>query len=224
MLVSTVLGVDAAGLGQQPRVRVVVGEPLDVVVERVQPGGGEARRPVASRRPSACAARGPPRSRPASRPPASRPGRPAPWTGRRPSRRRTRRTTRAGRRWRRARSRCRAPSRWTPTPTESAQVRSASQVREREHRAAGEVVGVLDRRSRWCGRRTGPCRGRTSPGSPARSTCPRGSRQVRIVSPVKAPCAPSSARAMWAEASHSTSCPARPARRRRARWPSSRSA
>ena len=40
-----------------------------------------------------------------------------------------------------------------------------------------------------------------------RSTCPRGCRQVRMVSPVTAPWAPSSARAMWADASQSTSWP-----------------
>ena len=41
----------------------------------------------------------------------------------------------------------------------------------------------------------------------ARSTCPRGCVQVRIVIPPIAPCAPSSARAMCADDSHSTSCP-----------------
>ena len=40
-----------------------------------------------------------------------------------------------------------------------------------------------------------------------RSTPPRGCRQVRIVSPVYAAWAPSSARAMWARASQSTSWP-----------------
>ena len=79
---------------------------------------------------------------------------------------------------------------------------------ERQHRAAGEVVGVLDRDRGGADEERAPCRVRTSSWIAARSTCPRGSRQVRIVSPVNAPWAPSSARAMWAEASHSTSCPA----------------
>ena len=55
--------------------------------------------------------------------------------------------------------------------------------------------------------KNGPMSGAYISWTAARSTCPRGSRQVRMVRPVKAPCAPSSARAMWADASHRTSWP-----------------
>ena len=162
----------------------------------------------------------------ASRPSASRPARRAPWTGRPPARRRSRRTPRAATPVATWAFQIRAPSRWTRDADAGRRTsRSVAQVREREHRSAGEVVGVLDRDRRGAARRTAPCRGRTSTRIAGRSTWPRGCVQVRIVSPVSAPWAPSSARAMWARDSHSTSWPGRDQRaRRRARWPSSRSA
>ena len=137
--------VDAAGLGQQPRVRVVVGEPLDVVVERVQPGGREdADLAHAAAHPLA------PHPRlgdgvAAARPAPSRPGRRAPWTGRPTARPRSRRTPRAACRSRRARSRSGRRRGGCAAPTPVGELAQVAQVAERQHRAAGEVVGVLDR-------------------------------------------------------------------------------
>jgi hypothetical protein len=56
--------------------------------------------------------------------------------------------------------------------------------------------------------KNGPRSGASRPSTAARSTYPRGSVHVRIVTPEIAPCAPISARAMWADDSHSTSSPA----------------
>ena len=99
----------------------------------------------------------------------------------------------------------RAPSRCTPTPRRSAYSRSDAEVVDADDRSPAEVVGVLhrDRAGRHEERphvggehRARSCRGRAA-----------GPTQVRIVRPVTAACTPSSARAMWAEASQSTSCP-----------------
>ena len=57
------------------------------------------------------------------------------------------------------------------------------------------------------GTKNGPMSGANIAVTAARSTCPRGCVQVRIVSPPMAACAPSSARAMCAEDSQSTSWP-----------------
>ena len=57
------------------------------------------------------------------------------------------------------------------------------------------------------GTKNGPMSGANISWITGRSTPPRGCRQVRMVSPVYAAWAPSSARAMWARASQSTSCP-----------------
>ena len=166
--------VDAAGLGKQLRVGVVLGQPLDVVVEGVQPGGGQdADLPHAAAHPLAAHPRLVDRV-PRARPSASRSVRPAPWTGTPTGRTRWRRTRRAGRRWPRARSRS-APRRGAlPAPTPVAQARELLQLVERQHRAAGEVVGVLDRDRRGRARRTDPCRARTSTGSRAGPGGPAG--------------------------------------------------
>ena len=55
--------------------------------------------------------------------------------------------------------------------------------------------------------KNGPMSGACIASIAGRSTWPRALVQVRMVRPVMAPWAPSSARAMWAEDSHSTSSP-----------------
>ena len=215
--------VDAARLGEQPGVRVVVGEPLDVVVERVQPGRGED----------------------ADLPhPAAHPLAPDPGLGDR--RRRCPTHQRADRRaeplgqadrqhvgtapysasgmpvatWA---FQIRAPSRCTPTP---------ALVGELAQRRAGPRSGG-PRRRRSCGcsrprsprsaRRTGPCRGRTSPrsraGRPAARVDPgahgqAGERAVR---------AELGAGDVRARPRRAPPGRPRPGRGPRARWPSSRS-
>ncbi len=145
MLVSTLAGSTPQASRQQPGVRVVVGQPLDVVVEGVQPGGREdADLPHPAAHPLAPDPRlgdgvG------ASRPPASRPARRAPWTGRRPARRRTAPYSASGTPVATWAFQIRAPSRWIRDADLVGPRRAAPQVRERQHRAAGEVVGVLDR-------------------------------------------------------------------------------
>ena len=87
--------------------------------------------------------------------------------------------------------------------------------RTRAGRAGPGAAAPLRRRSCGCSRprsprsarRRAPCPARTSRVTAARSTCPRGCVQVRMVSPPMAACAPSSARAMCAEDSQSTSWP-----------------
>ena len=92
-------------------------------------------------------------------------------------------------------------------PTEVAQVRSVS--RSASGRTAPPAkLWVFSTETAAVRTKNGPMSGANIDSSAAWSTWPRGSRQVRIVRPVSAPWAPSSARAMWAEASHSTSCPA----------------
>ena len=55
--------------------------------------------------------------------------------------------------------------------------------------------------------KNGPMSGACIARIASRSTCPRGLLQVRLVRPVSAPWAPSSARRMWARDSQSTSWP-----------------
>ncbi len=215
------LGVDAAGLGQEPGVGVVVGEPLDVVVERVEPGRGQdpdlahpAAHPLAT---DAGLGHG---LRRADHERADRCAQPlgrhtditsthAPYDA-------------SGTPVATCAFQSRAPSRWTPTPTESAQARSAC--RSASGRTAPPAkLWVFSTETAVVRTKNGPMSGAYISWTAARSTCPRGSRQVRIVSPVTAPCAPSSARAMWADASQSTSWPGATSERPRARWPSSRS-
>ena len=78
---------------------------------------------------------------------------------------------------------------------------------EREHGAAGEVVGVLDRDRRGADEERAHVRREQRPDRRPGSARPRGCVHVRIVIPPMAPCAPSSARAMCAEDSQSTSWP-----------------
>ena len=111
------------------------------------------------------------------------------------------------RRWRRARSRSGRRRGARRRRRRSAHARSVPQVRRAAAPRRRRSCGCSRPRSPRCARRTGPCRGRTAPGSSARSTGRAGAIQVRIVSPPYAPCAPSSARAMWADDSQSTSWP-----------------
>ena len=55
--------------------------------------------------------------------------------------------------------------------------------------------------------KNGPMSGACIDRIASRSTCPCSLTQVRLVSPVRAPCAPSSARRMCARDSQITSCP-----------------
>ena len=198
-------GLDAARLGEEPRVLVVVGQPLDVVVEGVQPRRGQhadlahaAAEPLA---PHPGLVRSRPRS-PTTREPTGAP---------RPLLRQTARTSahravlrRAGCRSRRARSR--------------------SGRRRRARRSRGRRRTRAPRACRRCGvtapppklwvfsteiarvaTKNGPMSGANIVSIVARST--GRPTQVRMVRPVNAPCAPSSARAMCADASQSTSSP-----------------
>ncbi len=207
MLVSTVAGSSPHGLGQQPRVRVVVGQPLDVVVEGVQPGRGEDAD----------------LAHPAAHPLAAHPG----LVDRvpRPDHQRADRGAeplgqadgehvrdRAVLGERRAGGDVRVPD---PRAVEvhagadaGRPLAQVAQVLERQHRAAGEVVGVLDRDRPPCGTKNGPMSGANIDRIAARSGPARAAAvQVRIVTPPIAACAPSSARAMCADDSQSTSWP-----------------
>ena len=207
MLVSTVAGSTPQASASSRACAWSSAQPVDVVVERVEPGRGQD---ADLAHPAAHPLAADPRlrrSRSASRRPASPTGRPAPWTGTRPARPRTRRTPRAGRRWRRGRSRA-APRRGgRRTPTEPAQVRSARRSSSGSTAPAGEVVGVLDRDRGGADEERPHVGGVHLLRSPRGRSARAGARQVRMVSPVSAPWAPSSARAMWAEASQSTSWP-----------------
>ena len=224
MLVSTVVGVDAAGLGQQPGVRVVVGQPVDVVVEGVQPGGGQD---ADLAHPAAHPLAPDPRlgDRVGASPTTSEPtGAPSPLD------RQTASTSAHGavRRERDAGGDVGVPDPGAVEvdadadrgrPTRAAPARSSS-----GSTAPPAKLWVFSTETAVVRTKNGPMSGAYIASIAARSTWPRGSRQVRMVSPVRAPWAPSSARAMWADASHSTSCPACDQRRApRARWPSSRS-
>ena len=103
----------------------------------------------------------------------------------------------------------RAPSRWTRTPTASAHAAERRAGRRCGCTAPPAKLWVFSTEiAGGAARRTGPCPGRTSARIAGRSTWPRGWVQVRIVRPVYAAWAPSSARAMCADDSQSTSCPA----------------
>ena len=117
-----------------------------------------------------------------------------------------RRSRRAACRWRRGRSTagrrrgapaCRVGP---PTPAGRAGRRSATTVPPAK-------LWVFSTETAAVRTKNGPMSGACSPSIAARSTRPRSPVQVRIVMPLIAPCAPSSARAMWADDSHSTSSP-----------------
>ena len=188
--------------GEPPRAGVVVGEPLDVVVERVEPGGrddpGLAHRAAEAvlldpRAAISSARAGDQRAERAAEPlrEAERDG-----VGEAP---RSRAGGDAGAR--RPRSASRAPSRWTRRPSSRAVATTARELLERPDGAAGAVVRVLerdDRRARRVEARPGP-RGRAHllGREPA-----RGSRAARA-SAARSGCAapPSSATMMCAVSS-----------------------
>ena len=88
----------------------------------------------------------------------------------------------------------RAPSRCTPTPRSSAHAAQRLQVVERRAPRRRRSCGCSRPRPPWCGTKNGPMSGANIASIAARSTCPPGATQVRVVSPVNAPWAPSSAR------------------------------
>ncbi len=100
----------------------------------------------------------------------------------------------------------RAPSRWTPVPTPVAHSRrswsSAS-----GSTAPPAKLWVFSTETAAVRTKNGPMSGANSDRIVASSARPRGCVHVRIVIPPMAPCAPSSARAMCAEDSQSTSWP-----------------
>ena len=201
------LRVQTARLGEQPGVRVVVGQPVDVVVEGVQPGGGQdADLPHPAAHPLAAYPRLGDGVGGADHQRADR-ARRGPWTGTRRSRRRRRRTPRAGRRSRRGRSRSGRRRGGRRCRRRSAHARSASRSSSGST-APPAKLWVFSTETAAVRTKNGPMSGAYIDSIAARSIWPRGSRQVRMVSPVSAPWAPSSARAMCADASHSTSCPA----------------
>ena len=98
----------------------------------------------------------------------------------------------------------RAPSTWTPHPSPSASERS------RSRSFSGSTVPpaklwVFSTETAVVRTKNGPMSGACIFSIAARSTCPRSSAQVRLVRPVRAPWAPSSARRMWARDSQMTS-------------------
>ncbi len=100
----------------------------------------------------------------------------------------------------------RAPSMCSAQPTPSAQARSACRSASGST-APPAKLWVFSTETAVVRTKNGPMSGAYISSMAARSTCPRGCDQVRLVSPVNAPCAPSSARRMWARDSHSTSWP-----------------
>ena len=100
----------------------------------------------------------------------------------------------------------RAPSRCTATSDAVAHERSASRS-PIGSTAPPAKLWVFSTETAVVRTKKGPMSGANRPEIAARSTWPRGEVQVRMVTPPKAPCAPSSARAMWADDSHSTSWP-----------------
>ena len=100
----------------------------------------------------------------------------------------------------------RAPSTWTAMPIRSAAARSATS------RLTGWMLPpaklwVFSTDTAAVRTKNGPRSGATSDSRASMSTSPREPVHVRIVTPATAPCAPSSARAMCALDSHSTSVP-----------------
>ncbi len=100
----------------------------------------------------------------------------------------------------------RAPSRWTRAPAPTANARRSWRS------SSGSTVPpaklwVFSTEIAAVRTKNGPMSGANRALIAGRSTCPRAWVQVRMVSPPIAACAPSSARAMCAEDSQSTSCP-----------------
>ncbi len=100
----------------------------------------------------------------------------------------------------------RAPSTCTPQPSSSASDRSCSRS-ESGTTVPPAKLWVFSTENAVVRTKNGPMSGAYIPRIVSRSTCPRSSAQVRLVSPVRAPCAPSSARRMWARDSQMTSWP-----------------
>ena len=100
----------------------------------------------------------------------------------------------------------RAPSTCTPTPTPVAYSRRSWRSCNGST-APPAKLWVFSTEIAAVGTKNGPMSGAKIVRIASRSTWPRGWIQVRMVSPVYAPCAPSSARAMWALASQRTSWP-----------------
>ncbi len=115
--------------------------------------GGRARaarrrpgcRPGACRRPSACARSGPRRSRRRCRPCSEPTGAPSPLDRQTASTSAIAPYSASGTPVATWAFQIRAPSMWTRAPTPVGELAQVAQVRDRQHRAAGEVVGVLDR-------------------------------------------------------------------------------
>jgi len=100
----------------------------------------------------------------------------------------------------------RAPSTWMPAPASVANSRR-SRRSDSGSTAPPAKLWVFSTAIAAVGTKNGPMSGANSDRIVGRSTWPRGSIQVRIVRPVYAACAPSSARAMWARDSQRTSWP-----------------
>ena len=100
----------------------------------------------------------------------------------------------------------RAPSRCTPAPTPVAQARR-SWSSSSGSTAPPAKLWVFSTEIAAVRTKNGPMSGANIDPIAGRSGRPRGCVQVRIVIPPIAPCAPSSARAMCADDSQSTSCP-----------------
>ncbi len=100
----------------------------------------------------------------------------------------------------------RAPSRWMRVLDESAHARS-SRSSSTGTTAPPAKLWVFSTDTAAVGTKNGPMSGAKSCSITGSGRCPSGWIQVRIVTPLIAPWAPSSARAMWALASHSTSWP-----------------
>ena len=100
----------------------------------------------------------------------------------------------------------RAPSRWTPARRPVAQLRSSCRSASGST-APPAKLWVFSTETAAVRTKNGPMSGANIDRIAARSARPRGWVQVRMVMPPIAPCAPSSARAMCAEASQSTSWP-----------------
>ncbi len=100
----------------------------------------------------------------------------------------------------------RAPSTWTRVPTSSAQVRSACSCSSGTT-APPAKLWVFSTATAAVGTKYGPRSGANMSCTRSSGSRPSGACQVRMVMPLWAPCAPSSARAMWARSSQSTSWP-----------------
>ena len=134
-------------LGEPPRARVVVREPLDVVVERVDPGRRDdprlahrAAEEVLAPRALAMSSREPARSAPS--------GQPSPFERQSVTVSNSRPDSAAGTPSATTALSSRAPSRWTREPELARGRDDVVELVERPHAAAAAVVGVLERRAR----------------------------------------------------------------------------